>query len=381
MKKNNLYIYIDQPFANQQMEMVFPKKFKNPKFNLKFLSTQNISFTKDEIRNYYKSTPSNEIPKNVIYLNSQNEFENYVKKIKSEDLVFLRERSINEIKFNNFDLKLFKKYKIKTIWFDYDPWFKSNLSKSTFLNTLRHIRVATRKLILSMKKYDYEPNYYVGFGTETKKNFIKMGFKKTKYLDCPSIWIKSSKKKPRIKNFIVYVDENLFFSRDQFLFDKKMKKISNVNTFLKDINLFFNILEKKYKTKVIISCSKKYTYDKNYFEGRKIIYGKTLDLISRSKAVVGHSSDALFQAIYSNKPTILLKHKTFNVKKNFFVHFKSINLFDKYANYLEDYLKNKKKINISINKKYYKSILTKYFISKKFKLKNFYENFSKQILQ
>ena len=55
-----------------------------------------------------------------------------------------------------------------------------------------------------------------------KKNFIKMGFKKTKYLDCPSIWIKSSKKKPRIKNFIVYVDENLF-SRDQFLFDKKMK--------------------------------------------------------------------------------------------------------------------------------------------------------------
>ena len=160
-----------------------------------------------------------------------------------------------------------------------------------------------------------------------------------------------------------------------------MKKISNLNTFLKDINLFFSILEEKYKTKVIISCSKKYTYDKNYFEGRKIIYGKTLDLISSSRAVVGHSSDALFQAIYSNKPTILLKHKTFNIKKNFFVHFKSINLFDKYAYYLEDYLNNKKKIDTSFNKKYYKSVLTKHFISKKFKLKNFYENFSKQILQ
>ena len=39
--------------------------------------------------------------------------------------------------------------------------------------------------------------------------------------------------------------------------------------------------------------------------------------------------------------------------KKIFFSFKSINLFDKYANYLEDYLKNKK-INISINKKYYK---------------------------
>ena len=363
------------------MEMVFPKKFKSQKFNLKFLSTQNISFTKDEIRNYYKSTPSNEIPKNIIYLNSKNEFENFIKKIKPEDLVFLRERSINAIKFKNFDLKLFKKYKIKTIWFDYEPWFKSNFTKSTFFNILRHIRVLTRKLILSIKRYDYEPHYYVGFGTETKKKFIKSGFKKAKYLDCPSIWIKSLKKKLRKKNFIVYVDENIFFSRDQFLFDKKMKKISNLNTFLKDINLFFSILEEKYKTKVIISCSKKYTYDKNYFEGRKIIYGKTLDLISSSRAVVGHSSDALFQAIYSNKPTILLKHKTFNIKKNFFVHFKSINLFDKYAYYLEDYLNNKKKIETSFNKKYYKSVLTKHFISKKFKLKNFYENFSKQILQ
>ena len=58
MKKNILYIYLDQPAGNQQLEKVFPKKIKIKKFNIKYIYFQKINFTKEEINNYYKNTPT-----------------------------------------------------------------------------------------------------------------------------------------------------------------------------------------------------------------------------------------------------------------------------------------------------------------------------------
>ena len=75
-------------------------------------------------------------------------------------------------------------------------------------------------------------------------------------------------------------------------------------------------MKKKYKCKLTICCKKKFRYDKNYFDGRKLVYGKTLEFISKSKLVIGHKSDALFQAVYSKSPVILLKSREFSFKRN-----------------------------------------------------------------
>ena len=42
--------------------------------------------------------------------------ENFLKKLDKKDIIFVRERSVTADKRKNFDLNLFKKYNIKTIF-------------------------------------------------------------------------------------------------------------------------------------------------------------------------------------------------------------------------------------------------------------------------
>ena len=89
---------------------------------------------------------------------------------------------------------------------------------------------------------------------------------------------------------------------------------------------------------MLISCSKKYIYSKNLFGGRKIYYGKTLQLISQSKLVIGHRGDSLYQALYSKTPVLLLKSKYFDLRKNTHIDSRSVNHFNKKAYFMEDYI-------------------------------------------
>ena len=107
----------------------------------------------------------------------------------------------------------------------------------------------------------------------------------------------------------------------------------------------------------------------------KIIYGKTLELISKSKLVLGHSSEALNQSIYNEVPVLCLKHKTFTFKRNFTIESKSTKLFNKNSIFIENYLENQNNLDLSVDKRFYKNILHDYFISPNMK----FNNFSKQL--
>jgi len=381
MKKNFFYIYIDQPFAKQQMEMTFPKKFKLKNYSLKIISTQNMNFKKEDIRDYYKKTPKKDIPKKVKYFNSLSEFENFLKKVKKNDLFFIRERSFISNHLKDYDLELIKKYNIKTISFKYDPYIRSNFKKKFFLNLFRMLAFYIRKILNSLvKHHNYSPSYQISSGEVEKQNFYKKNSNKTIYLDCPSAWIKFYKKNLKKEKFITYVDENIYFSRDQYLFNRSYKKTSDPNLFIKNLNEFFLMIEQKYNSKIIIACSKKFKYKKNPFNGRNIIYGKTHDLISKSKIVIGHRSDVLYQALYSKTPVILVKHKTFSLLRNLYIDFKSVNIFNKQSYYIEDYLKKNKNLDDKIDKFFYKKIFVNYFLSKNLKKENFSNTLSKEII-
>ena len=250
--------------------------------------------------------------------------------------------------------------------------------KRSFFNFLRTIKYKFSKKFYISQLKSLSVDYLISFGEKNRDRIKKNLDDNIQYLDYPSLWIEFNPRLP-FKNLITYVDEGLSYSPDQFLFNSPSKKIKDIKNYLLKLNKFFSIIEKKYKRKIIICCSKKMKYKNNVFNGRKIVYGKTLEYITKSKLVIGHNSDALFQAIYSYSPVLLIQSREFSYKKNLKIFYKSINLFNKKSYFLEDYVYNKIIIDTSLDKSFYRKILNDYFISKNQIKQNFHEKFTSDL--
>ncbi len=375
MKKNYIYLYLDQPSGNEQLCKVLPRSLNLKNYKTKYISTENINFPKEDLYQYYKNSSKYDVPKNIIRFKNEKHFENFLNKISHSDYIFIRERSFVNNKGLDYDLNLFKKYRIKTIFLEYNNWIKCNFKKEFFFNILRFFWFNINKFL--SPKNNFKPNYFIGSGTEGEENFKKKKWHNTKYVNCPSLWIDFTKKKK--KKFLTYVDENIYFSRDQFISDKSYKKTTDPQKFLNDLLKFFKIIEKKFNQKIIICCSNKFRYKRAIFGDRRIVYGKTLKYISESKLVLGHRSDAFYQALYSQTPVMLLRHRSFSFKRNMYIFYKSINHFNKKANYIEDYLIGKHSFDLKIDKKYYGKLLRNYFLSSNLKKENFSKYFFNKI--
>ncbi len=374
--KKNLYIYFDQPTGLFQIEkkIKINSSFKN--YNLKYISTEKINYSNKDIKKYYKFTPIKEILKKKIEFKNFKEFEIFLKNLSQDDILLVLGRSTTENKHNSYDLDLFEKHNVKTIIIAKDTWIKSNFKKSILVSLIRLINKFVQSLKKSLKKNNenYIPNFLIGSGEQAKKIFFNNPTAQN-YIDLPSFWIDFSKKKRKNK-VITYVDESIFYSRDLTLHGDNREKSSNTNKFLKDLNKFFDLIEESTNFKVVISCSKKHKkYDKKIFGNRKIFYGKTLDLISKSKITLGHSSEALSQAIYNEVPVLCLRHKTFDLERNLTIEVKSTKLFNKNSIFIENFIENRDKLDLSIDKRFYKKVLHDYFISQNLK----FENFSKKL--
>ena len=363
-----IYVYIDVPVSRYQIDQIFPNKFKFFK-DLIFINTSDLNFKSEQLKKFYKNIPRNQIPKNIKYFKSYIKLKSYFKKIKNSDIFIIYSYlfSLENSKIN-FSI-LFNEIKCKKIFIKQHSWIFPNFKKDLFLNSLKVLKYLFNRIFFLSRTYNIKSDYTLSFGEKIKKKNKFL----SKNLDYPSYWIKFYKILPA-KKIIIYVDETLNYSGDQFLKKKKLqRKINNSQRYLDKLNMFFVQVEKKYKCRIIICCKKKFEYNKNYFAGRKIVYGKTLEYITKSKLVIGHKSDALFQAIYSKSPVILLKSKEFNLKRNLEINSKSINLFNKKSNFLEDYLNKNVELDTSIDKKFYKNILNNYFISKNQINQNFHE--------
>jgi len=111
LKKNNLYIYRDQPATVFQIEKSIKTNSSFKKFNLKFISTEKMNYSNEDIKKYFKFTPKKEIIKKTIKFKNLKEFEIFLKNLKKGDLLFVENRFTTEDKHNSYDLNLFKKYK------------------------------------------------------------------------------------------------------------------------------------------------------------------------------------------------------------------------------------------------------------------------------
>lgn len=74
------------------------------------------------------------------------------------------------------------------------------------------------------------------------------------------------------------------------------------------LNIFFDSVEKKTKHEVVIAAHPRSYYENlpDCFNGRKFVKGETLNLVKKSRIVLGHASTSLNFACLYNKPVIFM---------------------------------------------------------------------------
>ena len=310
-KTRKLIIYSAAPFFD-----TWPKKFKldtfkNYGFDIELWSTTEIFYKSENI--IAASSGSNEYLYKDLDVIKIKTFTDLEKKVASLDLeaivCIMMLGSINNNNFNNPDLDIFNKYKIKYIIHHLIPYpvFPNVWSKLKF-----NFRLLQKRLNNSKKN----PSLIIGTGSEGRKQALKMYKKNFIYKSVPSFNILWLKEEPIInEKYVAYVDEAVNLSPDAALFGHD-NPTHDIAGFYRRINDVFEKIENWTNLKVVIATSGKYHYETNPFKNRQIIYKKTSNLIQNSELVLGHCSSALEQAIVDHKPLILFNDKGRDKLKN-----------------------------------------------------------------
>lgn len=170
---------------------------------------------------------------------------------------------------------------------------------------------------------------------------------------------------------IIFLDIFLPFHND---LDLSKDKRVNPEIYYNELNNFFIKLEEFYENEIIIAAHPTAIYKNNPFQGRKIIYNNTNELVKYSSFVISHWSTSVNYAIIYKKPILffytseMLIHYRFshilslisysNSLSQKLVYVNDNNIFDSnfiineklYSNYIEKYISfntgNKKNIDI-----------------------------------
>lgn len=112
------------------------------------------------------------------------------------------------------------------------------------------------------------------------------------------------------KNYAVFLDQYIPFHSDLHDSDACWPKTYHHNLYYSKINNFFSIIEQDLGLEVIIASSPRANYN-DYFEGRKVIRGRTIQLIKHSNLVLAHFSLAIGFAVLYKKPLISITDKEY----------------------------------------------------------------------
>ncbi len=154
-----------------------------------------------------------------------------------------------------------------------------------------------------IKKYDYvflAGNYgWRGIGRINQtdiNNSIKININSDDYDACTML----SNKIESTNKYILFLDEYLPLHPDTILLGIKTIK---PNDYYPELNKYFDFVEKKYGLPVIIAAHPKALkyHDKNYFNGRQVLFNQTAALTKDALFVIAHDSTSVNYPIYFNK--------------------------------------------------------------------------------
>lgn len=353
-----LILYCSVPIFDTWPQKWGLDKFKNYGFDLEIWSTEQIFFKIENIK-AATSGSSNYLytDLNIIKIKNINDLEKKVAELDTQTLILIMtlgsfNSTLNNNSYDNPDLDIFNKYKIKYVLHHLNPHF---VIPNVWFKVKFNLRLLQKKFYNFKKK----PSLIIGTGSEGRKQVFKIYKKGFVYKSLPSFNVLWHKEKPVVdQKYVVFVEENVDISPDANLFGQN-NPAHDVKGYYKRINDVFEKVENWTNLKVIIGASGKYDYKVNPFKNRKIIYKKTSNLVQHADLVLGHRSSGLEQAIIDFKPLLIFKDHGFSKLKNKLIDSfaKSYKLNSVWTNELT---KNYFQKNNQVNEFHYKEIINNY---------------------
>jgi hypothetical protein len=311
-------------------------KFKSKGYNLLLLDASPIFSTQDEIHRYgsgiddyiYKAD-------NLLQVNSFSELNEFVEELNYKtDIIWIINRFTIVNNFRNDDLIIFNKHKIR--YFTGQGFLiPRNKLEIIKYNVIKYIIIYFRyqlSLLLNrVRNLPLNPTFVIGTGKAAREQANKIIPRMGDYVSLPSLNILWNEVKPLLKtDYIVYVDEVADFSPDIFLLGGE-RTVKSAERFHKNMNNLFKKIEDWIELPIVISTSGKFHYKVNPFDGRKLFYRQTQELIQHSTMVIGHKSSGLEQAIIERIPVLNVMDDEFLDLKNHQIKKLAANLFNQNA--------------------------------------------------
>ena len=176
----------------------------------------------------------------------------------------------------------------------------SLISEKTLTQKLLNLFIKNNLNLYIINKLSTK-NFLLVFASGLSKPLIKCN----KFISLNSTILSSTQVDSDIidSNYVVFIDEGYPSHPDSIKNGFHTKKELE---FIKSYNRFFDFIEKKYSTKVIIAKHPKSSINNQYFAGRKIFVNKTKSLILNSKFVIAHGSLINLFAVFHYKKMLLI---------------------------------------------------------------------------
>jgi hypothetical protein len=201
-----------------------------------------------------------------------------------------------------------------------ETWLEHLIEKVRCLTSLRHISVWKHLFMkLPLRCLGVKPaRFLLGGGNRCFTYHFPVS-KKTEVMQIHALdydlYLKERKDPVVEEPIAVFLDEFFPFHPDYII----LKRDSPVSAdrYYSLLNDFFDFIEEKTGLEVVIAAHPRSHYEKlpDYFNGRKCVRGRTINLVSKCRLVLSHSSTSLNFANLFYKPVIFITcsdlHKTY----------------------------------------------------------------------
>jgi hypothetical protein len=248
-------------------------------------------------------------------INNRKQWIGFLQSIDVENVLF-----VDNVGFHRASLDLFlfmEKFRIHyaALWVNNIPQPRYPLKNILFKkDVFVSIFQAVRKRLVQRKLKDYHPTYIMAGGRADVERFSKgingskliwaHAFDYDRYLTFMAQKLDSILK----DSYLVFLDEGYPTHPDFSLKGMMKNPFLSVQHYADSMESFFSVIEERCDLKIVIAAHPKSAYEMipGLFKGRKIIKGKTLELVAHSKGVLGHSSTSINFAVLFKKPVAFL---------------------------------------------------------------------------
>lgn len=120
------------------------------------------------------------------------------------------------------------------------------------------------------------------------------------------IYLNNTEDNREERNIAVFLDEYYPFHHDEIF--SGIPHATTADEYYPILCRFFDYIEKELNLEVVVAAHPRSHYEKmlDFFQGRRVIRGKTVDLVKGAKLVILHSSNSLNFAVLYRKPMVFI---------------------------------------------------------------------------